>query len=502
MKKSKILIQLGLILGIVLVLNLIATKAFFRLDFTADQRYSLSQATEDILSEVEDVIDVKVYFTEKVPPQVASIRKDLEDMLAEYENISNKNLVYQFIDPNKDLESEKKAQEEGIPPITLQINDRDEFKEMRGYMGLTLESGGQKEVIQFIQEAGMEFAITSAIKKLTTLAKPKVGLLQGHGEASQNAIVELVQQLSNMYEVEDITITDTSSIPSYLKALMIINPTDTFPHSHLQQLDQFMESGGSVFLTYSAVNANLQQQFWSASPDIGMNQWLKDKGIALQQNLVVDEQCGSIQVQRGNFPIPLSMKFPYMPIITSFGDHPISKGSEQMLLVFPNAIELERQDSLVTATPLAISSSQSGVAKAPVYFNVDKQWTRDELNSPYQTVAMAMEGNIMGSTPSKLVVISSASFAINGEGQQRQRVNPENLTFANNAIDWLADDTGLVALRSKEVSARPIEKIEDTSRQLLKYGNVLIPILLLLIYGFIRKQRNQKKRQNWIQGQI
>ncbi|MGB0523956.1 MAG: GldG family protein [Flammeovirgaceae bacterium] len=504
MKKSKVLIQVALILGIIIVINLISSKAFFRLDFTADQRYTLSDATESILENVEDVIDVKVYFTEKLPPQALTLRKDLEDMLAEYETLSGHNLVYKFINPNKDDESEREAQQEGIAPLGMNITERDEVKQIRAYMGLTLESGGKKEVIPFIQPAGMEYTLSTTIKKLVVTDKPKIGILQGHGEASLGALREALQQLSVSYEPEPITLSDTTDVPSYLKALMIINPVDTIPNDHLRKLDHFMQNGGNVYLTYSAVNANLQQQFWGPAPDIGLKQWLKDKGVSIEANLVVDQQCGQIQVQRPNFPIPLPMKFPYIPIITNFGDHPISKGTEQLGFIFANTIEVEHQDSLVKATPLAMTSNLSGVSPAPVYFNVDKQWAEGDFNAPYQPIAMALEGNIMGNTPTKMVLIASGSFGVGEENPQNQRggIDESVLNFVTNSIDWLADDTGLMALRTKEVKSRPIEKIDDTSRELVKYTNVFLPILILLVYGFIRKQRNQKKRQRWIQGQV
>ena len=399
MKKSKVLIQLGLVLGIVIVLNLISSSTFFRLDFTADQRYTLSDATKNVLEDVEDVIDVKVYFTKKVPPQVASIRRDLEDLLAEYETLSDHNLVYQFFDPNKDEESEKEAQEEGIPPFAMTISERDEAKQIRAYMGLTLESGGKKEVIQFIQASGMEFTLTKAIKKLIVEDKPKLGYLQGHGEPSLNDMYELAQNLAVTYELEPVALTDTSDIPSYLKSLLVLNPTDTFPYSHLQKLDSYMQNGGNVYLTYSAVKADLQQQFWSPAPEIGLDKWLADKGIVIEKNLVVDDQCGSIQVQRPDFPIALPMKFQYAPILTNFGDHPISKGIEQMALFFASSIALDRQDSLVTASPLATTTRVSGKIKAPVYFDLNKQWAMSDFNDPHQTVAMALEGNIMGNHP-------------------------------------------------------------------------------------------------------
>ena len=100
----------------------------------------------------------------------------------------------------------------------------------------------------------------------------------------------------------------------------------------------------------------------------------------------------------------------------------------------------------------------------------------------------------------RLAVVSSGAFAVNGEGQTAQQVNPDNINFAANIIDWLSDDTGLVDLRTKAVTNRPLKQLEDNERAIIKYANVFIPILLILLYGFIRKQRYLKKKQNWLQG--
>ena len=62
MKRQTIFIQLAVILAIIVVVNLISGNLYFRLDFTADKRYTLSNATKDILTELEDVITVKAFF--------------------------------------------------------------------------------------------------------------------------------------------------------------------------------------------------------------------------------------------------------------------------------------------------------------------------------------------------------------------------------------------------------------------------------------------------------
>ena len=110
-------------------------------------------------------------------------------------------------------------------------------------------------------------------------------------------------------------------------------------------------------------------------------------------------------------------------------------------------------------------------------------------------VAVAATGKLSGNTNSKLVVIGSGKFIVNGSGQNMQKLQPDNVNLASNAIDWLSDDTGLVQLRTKGVTDRPIDpSLEDGTKTLLKYLNFLIPILLVIGYGIFRYQINIRKK--------
>jgi ABC-type uncharacterized transport system involved in gliding motility auxiliary subunit len=106
----------------------------------------------------------------------------------------------------------------------------------------------------------------------------------------------------------------------------------------------------------------------------------------------------------------------------------------------------------------------------------------------------------MGVNNGSMVVVSNGQFINNGEGQRLQQLDVDNINFAANSIDWLSDDTGLIGLRTKGITSRPLESIDDGSKSLVKYGNVFSPILLILIYGFIRRSSVQRKRQKWVQG--
>ncbi|MCK5105781.1 MAG: GldG family protein, partial [Cyclobacteriaceae bacterium] len=193
MKRSKVISRVLIFIGILVVLNLISEKLFLRLDFTADQRYTLSDATKNILEDLDDVVTVTAYFTKDLPPQLQKSRKDFENLLIEYENRSGGNVIYEFINPNESEAEEQKAQQKGISPVMVNITEKDQVKQMRAYLGAVLQMGDKTEIIPMIQPgAGMEYSLTTSIKKISVLDKPKVAFLQGHGEPSPNASVQVL----------------------------------------------------------------------------------------------------------------------------------------------------------------------------------------------------------------------------------------------------------------------------------------------------------------------
>ena len=110
------------------------------------------------------------------------------------------------------------------------------------------------------------------------------------------------------------------------------------------------------------------------------------------------------------------------------------------------------------------------------------------------TIGAAFTGKISGSVNSKMVVISNGNFAVNGEGQQANQLPPDNVNMLVNSIDWLSDDTGLIDLRTKGVTSRPLEQIEDGKKTFYKYLNFLLPLILIVVYGFVRMQMKRNLR--------
>jgi gliding-associated putative ABC transporter substrate-binding component GldG len=503
MKRSTIISQLLIIAGIAIVANLISSRLFLRADFTADKRYTLSKASRDVLRELGDVITVTAYFTRDLPPQLQKTRRDFEDLLIEYENRSGGNLVFEFVNPNADQESETQAQQKGISPVMVTVTKKDQAQQIRAYMGAILQSGERTEIIPILQPgAGMEYALTTSIKKLTLTDKPKIAFLQGHGEPAPSASMQVLEQLSVLYDVEPLTLSDTAEIPVWYKAVAMINPSDSLSGAELARIDGYLSRGGSFYLAYSNLDNNLNSQYLGARPDIGLRSWLAQKGITLQDQYVIDASCGAVTVrqQQGPFIINSQVQFPFFPILSNFAEHPVTEGLEAVFMPFVSALSFTAPDTSVRATHLALSSEQSGLVPAPTYIDINREWTQQDFTAPAQAVALALEGQITGSMPSRMVVVANGEFAVNGDGPQAQQINPDNVYFATNAIDWLADDTGLINLRTKAVTSRPLRQIDDNTRNLYKYGNVAVPVMLVLIIAFVRRQRYLRKKQQWIQG--
>jgi len=502
MKLDKSNLTILLVFAILIILNIIANQFYFRLDFSEGKQYTLSKATKDILRNLSEPVTVKAYFSKDLPPQLQETRRDFEDMLVEYGKISNGQVLYEFINPSADEQTESDAMQAGIQPVVINVREKDQMKQQKAYIGAVLNIGSSSEIIPVIEPgAAMEYALSTSIKKLSVAEKPSVGLLQGHGEPVIDEMIQVNKELTILYSFEELTLTDSTTIPSRFKTIAIVAPKDTIPEYQLTQLDNFLARGGRIFVAINRVNGNLQSAYGMAV-NTGLESWLAKKGIRVNENFVIDANAVNVTAQQqiGNTIHLSSLLMPYIPIINNFADHPITKGLEAVILQFASNLEFAG-DSGLTFTPLLYSSQKSNTQPAPQYFNYQKQWTEFDFPMKNLVLGAAIEGNI-GNIPVKMVVIGDGDFPVNGPRGQQQQVQEDNVNLMVNSIDWLSDDTGLIVLRTKGVTSRPIKDMDDSKRAFLKWFNFLLPILLILIYGFIRFQikRNQRvtrMEENW-----
>ncbi len=496
MKTRKSVINFILLsLGIIILLNVASDSYFFRLDFTGDNRYTLSKATVDILKTIKQPITVKAYFSENLPPDISKTKRDFKELLIEYANRSKGKVVYEFINPNEKEELETQAAQSGVQPVMINVREKDQMKQQKAYLGAVIKMGEKSEVIPFMQPgSAMEYSLSSSIKKLSVAEKPSIGILQGHGEPKIEAMQQANNALSILYNVQPVTLSDSTGIPDNIKTLAIIDPKDSIPESHLHYIDEFLSKGKNIFISYSRETADLSTAQGS-SRHTGLEDWLAKKKINIEDQFIVDATCGAVSVrqQQGMFQFNTQIQFPYFPLINKFEDHPVTKGLEQVILRFPSPLKYTG-DSSLRFTPILKSSAKSGTQQSPTFFNVQKQW--NDADFPMQGIVIggAIAGKISGSAASKMIVIANGDFAVNGEGQTAQQLPPDNVNLLVNSIDWLSDDTGLIDLRTKGVTSRPLNQMEDGSKTFYKYMNFLLPILLIVAYGIIRMQMKRSQR--------
>ena len=492
--KQKLYTTAALIVAILLVVNLLSNEFHLRFDLSDEKQYTLSEATKDILNDLEEPVTVKAYFSKDLPPNVIKTRQDFQEMLVEYASLADGMLLYEFVDPNESEANEQDAVGKGIQPVLINVREKDQVKQQKAFLGAVLSLGDKTDVIPFMQPGtAMEYALSTSIKKISLNDKPTIGFLAGHGEPSLGELRQLQDQLTVLYQSEEVRL-DTANVPDYIKTLVILRPTDSIPASALSRVDEFLSRGGSVAIAMNRVEGNLQT-VTGTGLTTGLEAWLAQKGIVVEENFVADASCGmvTLQQQQGVFTMQSNVAFPFLPRVSNFADHPITTGLENVLFEFVSSMRYAG-DSTKKFTPIIYSSDKANTFGVPHYFDIQKNWSEADLPLRSLILGATVEGNISGVTDAKMVVLADGDFMVNGPPQSPRNLQPDNINLISNAIDWLSDDTGLIALRTKGVTSRPLDELEPATRGFLKYLNFLLPIILVILYGLVRMQQNRMKR--------
>jgi ABC-type uncharacterized transport system involved in gliding motility auxiliary subunit len=170
-KKTQTLIRAALVLGILIVINFIAVRVFGRIDLTKAGVYTLSDASKNLVRNLDDRLTIKAYFTENLPAPYNSNRRQVLDMLNDYKAYAKGNVQFEFINPEGE-KNERDAQQAGIMPVEVQALEKDQLVVKKAYLGLVMLYEDKKETLPVIQNLGsLEYDLSSAVKRLTQHAK-------------------------------------------------------------------------------------------------------------------------------------------------------------------------------------------------------------------------------------------------------------------------------------------------------------------------------------------
>ncbi len=560
---SESLAFLGLIAGILVSFNVVGMFFFGRLDVTEKRLFSLSEGSRRVVSNLDDQLEVTAYFTKDLPPPFNATERYVRDLLDEYQAAANGKLRVRFVNPDSD-EVRNTAQSEGAQRVAHQKVENDAVQVVEGYRGLVFKYLGERRAIAAISGTeGLEYSVTQVIRELVG-EKVKIGLLSGHEGPTLEKGLSVIKQMLPTYDMVEVKA--TAEIDQALKALLIVSPGTAITDDELRNIDAYVMKGGALGVFGGSMNVKQEQAELTAAPvDTGLNRLLEKWGVKLGNTIVADAQCGQAPL-RTQLGIQIPVAFPPVPVIAFDAEqakHPVTYKLDQVFLPFGAPLLPNTQlknDKDVTTTVLARSTKNSWLLEGE---NIDlkprspREWVIGSQRGPF-VVAMALEGKLPSAYRHEAVSSTQGAaggpkgperatkpvhvFVVGSSGFLRDEFLPppdraeqgelsSSVALGLNAIDWLAQEDALIAIRAKNVEDPLIEvpasvkQAEDEAREAAKQGdqggtsaalqkrkeaiedwdamksryrwlNITLMPLFLVAFGLIRWQLRQKKRAN------
>jgi len=520
--KSQTLLRSGFILVILILLNIVSVRVFGRLDFTEKDLFTLSDASKELVGSLDDKITIKVYFTEDLPSPYSTYRRAILDQLNEYRAYSKGNLQYEFVDPSGE-QGEQDAQQQGITPVQVQVVEEDKFEAKRAYMGMLFLYEDKREVIPVVQNMStLEYDISATIKRLITKTRKKIGFLTGHGEPGLQELTNVQHVLSKQYELTTVDVSGPKPVPDDIAVLIIMAPKSRIPETHGYAIDQYLMRGGKIAFLLNRVDADLQQRF-GREANLGLDEMLATYGMRINADLVRDTRCANISIVQQSFGIRFQSQvpFPLLPLASTFNnDNMMVKDLKGIVLFFVSSVDtVGLAAKQLTGEVLIRSSKESGRQKGVFMINPLTEYSPSEFAEREIPLAVLVRGQFKSAFAEKEIPVDTTTGVVSLDAQKltsslntqivlvgdgdfprdQYLGNSDNVTFFANMIDYLVDDAGLITIRSKDVTLPPLEQVSEGTKNLLKYGNLVLPPVLVLGYGFIR-WRVRKARRKALEG--
>jgi ABC-2 type transport system permease protein len=476
-----------LIVASVVVLNLFGRRIGGRLDLTPGREYTLSPGTRHILADLSDLVTLRLFASSELPPEVAYLKRDVDDMLRDYRSAGRGKVRLVVQDPSSDSAAARDARSLGIPAVQFNVVGRAELQVKEGYLGIAIQYAEGVKTIPFVRQSNdLEYRLTSAIRALTRKDKPVVGLV-GVTDASASArnrtVGNMQEQLEQNYSVRAIPLPGDSGPPKDVRVLVIVGTPDSLTPGQRAGLTAFLDSGGGVLLMAGGMSLSGQAPF-ATGRTVPWNDLLQPYGAAIRSDMVYDLQSNaqvSMPTQFGQ----VLLSYPLFVRAPSTKASPVNAEIDAVLLPWASTIDTSKATPR-TLTPLLTTSRAGGMRESTMMLSPTQSWSRDSLARRLLAVAI----NPGAATPGKrgrLVVVGSSDFV----GDRYARNGEAALVFVQNAVDWLAQDEALIAIRSKDRTPPPYAFSSTWLRELVRYGNIIGIPLLLVCAGGVRLWRRR-----------
>ena len=478
-----------LVAGAVLA-SLAVQPVTLRLDLTPGGAYTLARGTKDLLGRLPDLVTVKLFASSELPPEIAYLRRDVDDLLRDYRSAGGGKLRLIARDPASDTAAAREARSLGIPPVQFNVMGQAQLTVKEGWLGIALQHAGESKVIPVVRQGDdLEYRLTSEIRALVQPARPAVGLYATTEQSAGAPSFEAMRaELSQAYTIEPVVLTDTTPFPGTVTTIVAIGTPDTLDAKQLERFNAFVDRGGSMLILTMGMQLGGQQGI-ATGRRIGWNAVLQRYGVAIRSDFVYDLMSNehvSMPSQLGRLLLP----YPLWLRALSTKASPVNADLDMLFVPWGSSIALDSAPA-GTAQPLFVTTAAGGVERDFAMIEPQRQFRRDSLS---QRVVAALVNPLAGdSAPAgiprgRLVLVGSENIA----NDRFARGAPSNLAFILNAVDWLAQDEALIAIRAKNRAPPPLAFTTPLKRGVARYGNLIGVPALVIGVGIARLWRRRR----------
>ena len=520
---------IAIIFGILVLINFFSTRRFIRADLTEDKRYTISKATKNVLDTLDDIVTITAYFSMN-PAEVAQIRRDVRDVLDEY-NAFSKRLQIDYVNPaDFDDGQKQELRFKGIPEVQINVVKKDKAEIANVYMGISIGYSGKEEIMPVVRStANLEYDLTSTILKVTTKEAKTVGFLSGHGEFDinhqnhQQFRALLDKSAQGQYNLTSVSLQDGKAVDDSVATLVVAGAQQPLTERDKYEIDQFIMRGGRAIFLVDSIQ--MQPNTLQASPlSTGLNDLLEHYGVKLGNNLLLDAiYHDTARFQQGFMTVIQPYPYFIKIIKPNFStEHSITNQLEALTLPWTSSLAVMPKEG-ITATPLA-KTSEAGrsiqgyynlMPNAPIPPNAESQIytvaaalegkfksfyagkeipavpTQDAAGSGLDTSLTTAEGETptpVADTEGRITKTESeqTQIVVVGTAQFLTQLRRDGIDFFLNTVDWLTLGDALIGIRSHTITDRPLREVSEIEKNFIKYLCIVGVPLMVIIFGLLR----------------
>lgn len=521
-------IAFTLFIGIILILiNIISSLYFKRIDLTVNKKHSLSSVTEKKLKQLDDVVFIKAFFSKQLPPRFITVRQEVSDFLNDYQAKSYGKLKISYLDPLSSPNLEREALSYGVPQLQFSDIEKDKFQIQNGFLGLVILYEDRFETLPVVENIqNLEYDLTSAILKVLSKTPKNIGLVtfkeeKEVGQVSNDEYRFLKKFLEKQYQIIPVSLKN-QDIDKNINTLVVVGEKEKVTEFEKYKIDQFLMSGRGVLFLVNGVS--LGEGLTGVPADHNLFDLLEHYGTKVNSDLVLDSYSDIASFQNGytTFLVP----YPFWPKIQRSGfnsKNPITARMETLTLHWPSSISLNKENQKGARYEILIKSSKkSWITSQISNLSPQQKFTPTESDLKESIFSVLITGKLKSfysgkeipkpekeenikpvqaglpikeTVNGKIILVSNANFVKDNFLSRSQ----ESLVFFLNAVDYLNSETDLMQIRSKSLSNQPIPELDDNLKQLIKWGNIIAPIILIGIVIFIKKLLENKADKRVVQ---